>query len=97
MTPEHWQRVEQLLQSALERKPNERSAFLAEACTGDELLRKDVEELIISHEQAGSFIEEPTDNVYAEMLADEQPESLVGQAFGPYRILSQLGTTGRLC
>ena len=58
MTPEHWQRVKQLLQSTLERKPNERSAYLAEACTGDESLRKDVEELIISHEQAGSFIEE---------------------------------------
>ena len=45
MTPERWQRVKKILQSALERKPNERSAFLAEACTGDESLRKDVEEL----------------------------------------------------
>jgi Tol biopolymer transport system component len=94
MTPEHWQRVKQLLQSALERKPNERSAFVAEACAGDESLRKDVEELIISHEQAGSFIEEPPLNVYAEMLADEPTESLVGQAFGAYRILSQLGAGG---
>jgi serine/threonine protein kinase/Tfp pilus assembly protein PilF len=94
MTPEHWQRVKQLLQSTLERKPNERSAFLAEACAGDESLRKDVEELIISHEEAGSFIDDPPLNVYAEMLAAEQTESLVGQAFGPYRILSQLGAGG---
>src|SRR6266550_2883139 len=94
MTPEHWQRVKQLLQSALERKPNERSAFLAEACTGDESLRKDVEELIISHEEAGSFIDEPPLNVYGEMLAEEPTESLAGQAFGPYRILSQLGAGG---
>ena len=57
MTPEWWQRIKPLLQSALERDPAERSAFLAKECGGDEALRKHVESLIASHEQAGEFIE----------------------------------------
>ena len=53
MTPERWQRIKPLLQSALERDPAERSAFLAAECAGDEALRNDVESLITSHEQSG--------------------------------------------
>jgi hypothetical protein len=59
MTPEHWQRIKRLLQSALEQEPGERSAFLTAACGSDESLRREVESFIISHEQAGGFIEAP--------------------------------------
>lgn len=74
MTPEHWQRIKALLDSALERKPGERSAFLDEACFGDESLRKEVESFIISHEQSDSFIEEPAVEVMAGMLVDDHAE-----------------------
>ena len=65
MTPEHWQRIKALLESALEREPGERSAFLNEACAGDSSLRNEVESLIASHEQASGFIEEPAYEVMA--------------------------------
>ena len=94
MTPEHWQQVKALLQSALQRDPQERAAFISKACGGDESLRHEVESLIISHGEAGSFIEEPAFNVNAEMFADEQTESLAGRSFGPYEILSKLGAGG---
>lgn len=94
MTPEHWQRVKEVLNAALGRDPHERAAFLSQACGGDESLRHEVESLIISHGEAGSFIEEPAFNVNAEMFADEQTESLAGRSFGPYEILSQLGAGG---
>ncbi|PYS34678.1 MAG: hypothetical protein DMF75_05835, partial [Acidobacteria bacterium] len=94
MTPEHWQQVKALLESALQREPHERAAFISKACGGDESLRHEVESLIISHGEAGSFIEEPAFNVNAEMFADEQTESLAGRAFGPYEILSKLGAGG---
>jgi TolB-like protein/serine/threonine protein kinase/Tfp pilus assembly protein PilF/class 3 adenylate cyclase/alpha-beta hydrolase superfamily lysophospholipase len=93
MTSEHWQRIKALLESALERAPGERSAFLAAACAGDESLRKEVESFIISHEQAGGFIEEPAFEVMAESLVNKQTE-LVGQTLGHYRVLEQLGAGG---
>ena len=91
MTPERWQQIKALLQSALEREPNQRSAFLAEACAKDESLRKDVDSFIISHEQAGDFIEAPAFEVMADSLADNQSESLIGQALGHYTLREQLG------
>ena len=93
MTPERWQHIKKLLQSALERGPEERSKFLAEACAGDEPLRQQIELLIKSHEQAGDFIESPAFALMADSL-EQQTESLVGRSFGHYRILSFLGAGG---
>ena len=59
MTPDHWQRLKALLESALEREPSERPAFLSEACAGDSSLLGEVESLIASYEHAGDFIEDP--------------------------------------
>ena len=91
MTPERWQRIKPLLHSALEREPSERSAFLAAECSGDEALRKDVESLIASHDQAGEFIESPAFEVMAGSLADDQ---VVGRNLGPYVISARLGAGG---
>src|SRR6266567_2393615 len=93
MTPEHWQRIKTLLQSALEREPGERSAFLDQACAGDESLRKEVESFVISHEQAGGFIEEPAFEVMAESLENNQAE-VVGRTLGHYKILESIGKGG---
>src|SRR2546423_11590549 len=94
MTPARWQQVKEVLNAALGRDTHERAAFISKACGGDESLRHEVESLIISHGEAGSFIEEPAFNVNAEMFAGEQTESLAGRSFGPYEILSQLGAGG---
>ncbi|HVS83971.1 MAG TPA: protein kinase [Pyrinomonadaceae bacterium] len=93
MESERWRQIKSLLQSALERQPGERSAFLAAACADDEPLRKDVESLILSHEQAGGFIESPAFEVMAESLGD-QTDSLAGQSFGPYQIIARIGIGG---
>ena len=42
MKPERWEQVAQLHRAVLERKETERSAFLDEACGGDEELRLEV-------------------------------------------------------
>jgi serine/threonine-protein kinase len=93
MESERWRQIKFLLQSALEREPGERSAFLAAACADDDLLRKEVESLITSHEQAGGFIESPAFEVMAESLGD-QTDSLAGQSFGPYQIIARIGIGG---
>ncbi len=57
MKDERWQEVERLYHSTLEKPASERSAFLAQACAGDEGLRREVESLLEYEEHAANFIE----------------------------------------
>ena len=59
MEPERWQQVDKILEAALEKEEPERSMFLGEACADDESLRKEVESLLLAHNRAGDFMEEP--------------------------------------
>jgi hypothetical protein len=59
MTPDRWQEIEQLYHSALKHEPDQRSAFLKQACAGDEALRREVESLLANEGEAKSFIEAP--------------------------------------
>ncbi len=68
MTSERWQEIDRLLDAALERPRAERSAFLAEACQGDEPLRLKLEALLRADEEAASFIETPAAAFAAELL-----------------------------
>ncbi|HEX7295870.1 MAG TPA: protein kinase, partial [Pyrinomonadaceae bacterium] len=92
MTPERWQRIKFVLQSALELQPHERSSFLDAECDGDDGLRAEVESLMVSHEQASDFIEAPAYELMAESL--RQNESIVGHELGPYRVTERVGAGG---
>src|SRR5256712_8078160 len=94
MTPERWQQLKQIFQSALERNPAERSAFLNQACADDPALRSEVESLISSHDQAGDSIEAMAAEAATEMLDDDQAGSIVGKQIGHYEVLSLLGRGG---
>src|SRR2546425_4860667 len=94
MKPESWRRVTDLYHAAIAHRPEERRAFLEEACHGDEELRKQVERLVKSHEQSGDFIESPAFQAAPELLIDERAGALVGQLIGHYRIESLLGAGG---
>ena len=48
MTPERWQQVKRLVNSALELTPEERPAYLDRACSGDHSLRREVDALLDS-------------------------------------------------
>ncbi|MEP6708277.1 MAG: protein kinase, partial [Pyrinomonadaceae bacterium] len=94
MKAERWQQAKEVLYDALERATEERAAFLDSACLGDQELRKEVEELLVASEQAGSFFEQPPADVAAEMLAADQDTAMVGRTLGHYRVLSLLGAGG---
>ncbi|HEV2912653.1 MAG TPA: protein kinase [Pyrinomonadaceae bacterium] len=95
MTPEKWKKVEALFEAAMERAPQERSAYLAEACAGDEALCRQIETLILSYEEAGSFIEEPALAVdSAPTLVDDSDLTLTGQRIGSYRLVREIGRGG---
>src|SRR5258707_6056614 len=94
MTPERWHRIKELFELALERPTEERYAFLDHACDGDEFLRKEVESLISSHEQTGSFIDSPAYELGAVLLTEDHAELEVGQGIAHYEILAVLGSGG---
>ena len=99
MESERQKRVEELYLAARELKPDERPAFLREACGEDAELRREVESLLIHEERAQHFLETPALGVAARLLAGAQDPSSVkrfspGTAVGPYRIESLLGAGG---
>ena len=94
MTPQHWQQVKQLFQSAIQYPPDRRAAFLDEACFRDPALRNEIDSLISSHDQAGDSIEAMAGGVAAQMLGDDQGGSFIGKDIGPYRITSHIGKGG---
>src|SRR5262249_1243488 len=81
-----------------ERAPDERAAFLAEACGEDSALRGEVEELLRDDGAAKSIMR---DNAFAaaqelepEELSQTAPQLLAGQSIGAYKILSLIGRGG---
>src|SRR6185369_14441300 len=94
MTPERWQQVKEIFNSAINYRPEERGVFISEACSGDELLRSEVESLIASHERSGEFIDQPAFELAAPLLADERSELKPGQIIGSYEVLSFISRGG---
>ncbi|HZR05765.1 MAG TPA: hypothetical protein VFA61_08060, partial [Candidatus Udaeobacter sp.] len=94
MEPELWQRITDLFDEAMTRGPQERVAFLEQACEGDSDLRKQVERLVKSNEKLGDFLESPAFAVAPELLTDDRGGASVGELIGHYRIESLIGIGG---
>src|SRR4051794_14604346 len=93
MTPERWQRIDDILQSALDCPNGERDAFLKAACAGDDGLEQEVRSLLSSDGQAGGFLSQPAIHVAAKTLAREDETPITG-TISHYRILENLGRGG---
>lgn len=94
MNVQRWQQITNIFEAALEREPAERSAFIAERCASDEELRREVEAMLSSHDQASQFIEEPAIAVAAQLHPDADGASLAGKLISHYKVLSLVGSGG---
>jgi serine/threonine protein kinase len=94
MESERWRQIESLYYTALGRDDTEREAFLAEACAGDDELRREVESLLAVHEKAEGFMAAPALEVAAQVIAEDQGQTMSGQMISHYQVLSLLGTGG---
>jgi hypothetical protein len=94
MNAERWQKIEDLYHSAGQREQGERSAFLAEACQGDEQLRREVESLL-SIPEPWLRSNSPSDETATIALGEIPTGRLAaGARLGPYRIETILGVGG---
>ena len=72
---DHWPTVKRIHQSALEKDPSERSAFVVASCGGDETLLREVQSLLSYEADAGSFLERPAMDI-AESSTQTHPSAL---------------------
>jgi len=91
MTPDRFQRIEELYHAVREGTDDERAALLARA---DPELRREVE-LLLSQPTGGEFLDRPAIQNAADLLEDATvTEISAGACLGPYRIESKLGEGG---
>jgi serine/threonine protein kinase/Tfp pilus assembly protein PilF len=91
MNPELWKRIDEIFHAALNHQPSERSAYLAEVCEGNDLLRAEIEGLLASHEKERSLFESSPATLAAEVLANQAEYK---GSIAHYTILEKIGSGG---
>jgi len=94
MTPEEWNTVKEVLQGALELDPGGRADYLDSACPKGDSLRAEIESLLRSHDEDGTFLEQPVEIIASDIPAGTAEDSLIGKRLGPYRVLEEIGHGG---
>jgi predicted Ser/Thr protein kinase/tetratricopeptide (TPR) repeat protein len=91
-----WQRIEELLDAALDAGPARRAAFLDESCGGDETLRAELERLLQAHHIADGFLDRPAHELAGPLLLDLPAFGPMapGARVGAYRVVRELGRGG---
>jgi len=98
---ESWNRVEQLLQAALELEETQREDFLQQTCAENEDLRREVESLLEFRNDVDKFMETPALEVAAKGLANKHflyqeanERDMEGKTVSHYEVLQKLGGGG---
>ncbi len=94
MADNSWQKLREIFDSALRRKPDERRKFVNEACGDDKTLLAEVESLLSSLGSAESFMETPAIANVVDVIKDEQNKLEAGKPFGHYEVIKQIGAGG---
>jgi eukaryotic-like serine/threonine-protein kinase len=100
MDSERWKQIDSLLHSVLEHRPDEREAFLRQACAGDQALEREVRSLLKAQQKAGSFLESPAIEEAAMAIAKQNRDTQGNEQFSGgrivshYRIVNKLGSGG---
>jgi WD40 repeat protein/serine/threonine protein kinase/TPR repeat protein len=89
MTPEEWQALKGILETAMELGASERAAYIASKPPST---RRELESLVRAYEERGELFEAPCAGI--PMAPPASDARLVGKQFGPYRVLELLGEGG---
>src|SRR5438067_823504 len=95
MTVERFRQIRNIYEAASEvEDPTERTAFLAEACQGDEDLGREVGKLLIANECAADLIGGPLLGTVDPGVPEYPMPRMEGRRVGAYLILRELGRGG---
>ena len=94
MDDTRWQRVQAVFHDAVEYPADQREAFLAAACDGDDELMREVRALVDEDTRAPSWFDRGLPAAARALLADDPPDRLIDRRIGPYRLRSVLGEGG---
>jgi eukaryotic-like serine/threonine-protein kinase len=101
MTPERWQQIKGVLQSALEIEPPARTKFLDQACDDDAALRQEVESLLAADDSPAPekklSLELLNPLAYAGTIPADVADMAAlsaGRWVGPYKIIERIGAGG---
>ena len=89
-----FRQVEQIFDSVIDCKQDKRTAQMDRLCGDDSLLRSEVLSLLLAAERSDGFLSkapEAVEQIFADKL---EPDSLLNQKFGPYRLLHMLERGG---
>src|SRR5687768_11854203 len=95
---ERFRRADSIFDAALDVAPDERAAFVRDACGEDSELRADVERLLRAHGKSEAFLDTPASEFVAPMVRDAAatPADAVTPPprIGAYRIEREIGRGG---
>ena len=95
MTPDRWQKIEDLFQAALNLNLDERAQFISHECGSDDNLRREVEALLSFENNDECFIDSSPVTLIGEMIAEQDAEiQLNGKLIGRYQVKHLLGKGG---
>ena len=94
MNADRWKKVRELFDAVVELEPSDRGRFLERETASDADLRAEVEKLLSSFEDSRDFLEQPAANHLASAILEQKGSLRVGDRFGHYKILRQIGVGG---
>lgn len=89
MTPQRWQRLEELFEAAVALPPAQRAAFLSTNCQGDEALLAELEQMLEADGDGGEDLRR--------LVSDEARRAVEAEAvrrIGPWQVTGVLGRGG---
>jgi serine/threonine protein kinase/dipeptidyl aminopeptidase/acylaminoacyl peptidase len=88
MTAERWRKIEEVYEAAQARGPDERAAFVAGICNGDEELKRQIDRML-EQDSGGGILDIAAADALPPSAATPMPRQL-----GPYEIISRIGAGG---
>ncbi|MEF8796864.1 MAG: serine/threonine-protein kinase [Salinivenus sp.] len=97
LSDDEWTRIDHLLRELWDLDPDERAAFLDEACDGEPAIRQKVEALLAAEDRAPDFLDGDAASFVGPAYGGDgvgAPPSHVGRRIGAYRLLEEVGRGG---
>src|ERR1700704_982002 len=98
MNSEHWHRITEVFEAALDRSIDKRTAFLDCACGSQQDVHRVGEGMLIADQQPGLLMDRPAydavDSFFMSTISQENSQNFSGEMIGGYRVIRELGRGG---